>query len=800
LDRLSFDKISRDRLSAVPAAAFQRSVAVEVMQSAWRRRRMVIGMALIPAVLGASLVMLRPARYPAEALIELQLGRSDPALPVDAGPAAVALEASSVVLGEARIIRSGMVARRVVERLDLMNDPGFSGEGLIGRLTAWFADLLDMSDPEARQNRKIGNAARALENGLSVQTDNRSYLISISFSAAQPEVAEKIANAVAQEYLAGRLETNVAAAGMTAAWLAGQIKTIEGRLQAADAAVAKYREQTGLIELDARNDSLQQRALSGFAAQLSAASLARINDEAQVSRIEHLLNTNSPLAASELQAQPLMQAAAQRETDAERALTDLQSHLGPKHPAVQQAQAAVTDAKAALAAEAQRAVELLRGKLATTRATEADLRTRVEDMQREVVGNSAKQAELHNLQTAADSLRDRLHSLTRSRDQALALRDLHVVPASLVVPAQASAKPAGPTPQMVGILALIFGAIGGVALAAILERWDHGFRTSQDVTDATDLRCLGLVPELPPDESLLAESYPFATSSARTVFDEAVRLVASGVGLLRSSHGGGGGRVVVVASAMPGEGRSTLCAGLARAVSLTGRRVLVIDGLPRRFDPSTASEEPTPAAHGPNVALQTVKSPSGMVDTIRRASVTALSLDVFSSPHVTRALEEARRHFDVILIEGPPTMLVADALVLGAIADNVIVAVRWADTKRRTVMTALRRMEEHGVVVDGIVLARVDIQKHEKLGLHDDGACHLTPNNYYKQARAPVKDRPPAPVVCRNEAPQDEAVEAAEARGTAGARSSGSSFDGTPEDRPRRAGIPGVITVADGHP
>jgi succinoglycan biosynthesis transport protein ExoP len=768
LDRLSFDKISRDRLSAVPAAAFQQTVAVEVIRSAWRRRRLVIGTALVPAALAVGFMMLRPAHYPAEALIELQLSRADPALPVDSGPASVALDASSVVLGEARIIRSGMVARRVVERLGLMNDPSFSHEGLISRLTTRFADLFGAGDPEAAQNRKIANAARTLESGLSVQTDNRSYLISISFSSTRPEVAEKIANAVAQEYLAGRLETSVAAAGATATWLSSQIKTTEGQLQAADAAVAKYREQTGLIELDARNDSLQQRALSQFAAQLSAASLARINDEAQLSRLDHLLDTNSPLAASELQAQPLIQAAAQRETDAERALTDLQSHLGPKHPDVQQAEAAVADAKAALAAEAQRSVELLRGKLALTEATEADLRSRVENLQGEVIAASTKQAELHNLQTAADSLRDRLHTLTRNRDQALALRDLQVVPASLVVPAQASSKPAGPTPELVGVLALIFGAIGGVALAAVLERRDHGFRTSHDVTDATDLRCLGLVPELPPDESLLADATPLATSRTRTVFDEAVRLVASGVGLLQSNHSGGA-RVVVVASAMPGEGRSTLCAGLARAVSLTGRRVLLIDGPPRRFDPYTDAGKPTPAAPGSNMALQTVKSAGGMVDTIRRTSATALSLDVFGSAHVGRALEEARRHFDVILIEGPPTMLVADGLVLGAMADSVIVAVRWADTKRRTVMTALRRMEEHGVVVDGVVLTRVDMQKHEKLGLHDVGAFHLTPNNYYYHAGMPTTGRLPAPATDCNKATQDEAVEDAEAPGSAGA-------------------------------
>jgi polysaccharide biosynthesis transport protein len=300
----------------------------------------------------------------------------------------------------------------------------------------------------------------------------------------------------------------------------------------------------------------------------------------------------------------------------------------------------------------------------------------------------------------------------------------------------------GLDPLLVGVLALCGGLLLGAALATMLERLDNGFRTSNDVTACADMRCLGLVPELPPSDPLLTAPDRPALSTAQVMFDEAVRLVASSIGLFGAGHGGGG-RVVLVTSAVPGEGRSTLCAGLARSLSLAGRRVLLIDGLPRRFD-QTEPGEPTvtPETAEGTGALQQMpqtKPDEGALVLLQRNSAAALSIDVFGSPHLAPALEQARKHFDVIIIEGPPVMLVADALVLGRMADTVVHVARWADTKRRTVLGALRRMQDHNVVVDGVVLTRVDVDKHAKLNLGDQDSYNLRRNSYYDRNTEPAK-------------------------------------------------------------
>ncbi len=634
--------------------------------------------------------------------------------------------------------------RRVVENLGLADNPAFNGEGRLAQITRHVRELLqgdspDLTTPE-REQRAI-NAERALSGGLSVETDNRSYLISVTFTATRPGFAATVANAVAEAYLAQRMETNLAAAGRTADWLGGQVEATEAQLRTADAAVAAFRRKAGLLELGGQGETLRQIELREYGTQLNTLTAARTADEARLTRITSLMHADISGAANELQGQAAVQAAAQRAQAARRALSELQSRFGPKHPSVQQATATLADAEASLADEVERAVAALRAALAASQQTERDMRAKLEAMQVAAINDATQGAQLRNLQAMASTLRERLASLVRSRDQALALRDLRVVPASLIVPAQAARQPAGLNPMVIGFAGFLGGAVLGLVLAVLLERLDRGFRTSDDVVAGTDLRCLGLTPELSPGDMKAVVSNLPSGSPGLVMFEESVRLVASSIGLFANATADRG-RIVLVTSAFAGEGRSGLCAGMARTLAMSGRRVLLIDGPPRRFGTPPIVDHGAADTAGALVGDSTPtplpgSSDDGALVVLHRGSGSGLSVDVFASSRLASALEQARKHFDVILVEGPPVMLVADALVLGRMADNVVHVAKWADTRRRSVRAALRRMQDHGVVVDGVVLSRVDVRRHARLGLADQAALHLRPQEYYRAATTP---------------------------------------------------------------
>lgn len=738
MDRFTFDASGLSGLSAIPAAAHRQHLAVEVLRAAWRRRWLVALVATGCLALGMAAATRMVPRYPAEAIIELQLGRDVPAM-AGTSTASVVVEAASIVLGEARIVRSRVVLRRVVEQLGLDQHPAFGREGTASRLGAKMRGLLQpAAPPSSASDPKISIAERALLGGLAVETDNRSYLITVTFSSADPELSARVANAVAEAYLAQRLDSNLGAAGRTADWLGSQVEATQAQLRAADAAVAVFRERNRLLELGGQGDTLRQLQLREQGAQLNALVLARGNDEARLARIARLMPDNPAGAVAELSGQAVVQSANQRAQAARSALSEMQSRFGPRHPAVQQAQAALTDADATLSDEITRATEALRASIAAAERTEREMAARIGTTQSALIADAAQEAQLRNLQAAAAALRERLAGLARSHDQAQALRQLRVVPASLIVPAQPVWQPAGVSPVLVAIAALGVGMLLGIVLAVLLDRRDRGFRASGEVVAATDLRCLGLVPELaPPSLHALAANQP-SRAQDLLVFEEAVRLVASGIGLFAGGNTERG-RIVLVTSSESGEGRSTLCAGLARALSMAGRRVLLIDGPPRRFSPPDEANEqrastPSPRGEAPGSPLARPRPPGddGSLVVLHRGSMSGQAMDVFASGRLTSALDQARKHFDVILVEGPPVMLVADALVLGRLADNVIHVAQWAATRRRSVCAALRRMHDHGVAVDGIVLTRVDRRRHAQLGLADPAAFHLhRPARYY---------------------------------------------------------------------
>lgn len=179
-------------------AMFYEAVAFDTLRALWRNRLLIasfVAAGLVLAVLG---ILVVERRYSADAVIQLDFAREDPARKT---PPSAAMDAAILVEGEARLIRSAALARRVVTRLKLDEDPGYASLGLFAR----FLSVLRAPAAGAPSPSKIDLAARRLAQQLTVTNDNRSYLINISIMSNSPEWSAKLANAFAVEYLNDRV-------------------------------------------------------------------------------------------------------------------------------------------------------------------------------------------------------------------------------------------------------------------------------------------------------------------------------------------------------------------------------------------------------------------------------------------------------------------------------------------------------------------------------------------------------------------------------------------------------------------
>ena len=719
-------------LSWVPARSYYENLAEGTLLTIWRRRGLIIAtLALSVAVAGVALSVMKK-KYTAEAIVQLDVGRREAALD-NGSPSSVMLDGASIVQGEAKIIRSRLMARRVVQKLSL--DAATAPDRSTPLLDSFFDTILSAAQhlasqlglgiaqmDESRAPIPVDNdrAIRTVMSRLTVEADNRSYLITIGYTSSDPIEAAKIANTFAEEYLLRHRELSSHLANHVTEWFSGQIHTAKAAQQEAEGAIDAFRQRTGVLDVGPSGENVQQQQLRDLNTQLSTASLARLNEENRLNRVRRVIAAGGTPSAADLQGIPLIQSLAANEAAARKELSELTSSHGSHYPEVVRAQAALSELQASLRTAMGRAVSIIDADLAAAKRAEQDLKNQLESLQRKVVNSKAHEAELHDLQANAQTARERVASLIRSYDQAVTAYNLQPMAGSLISPAEPVSTPSSPKPLIIFSIALIGGLGSGVAAALVNERRDRGFRTSREVAASTGLRCLGMLPEAVRRRRNSRDT----PSTDEIIFGETVRSLGTGVGLFGTP---GTCRVVMVTSSLPGEGKSTICMALARQLVGVGQRVLLID--------STRSRE----ASAPVllIASSTASEPARV-----RPRFSTVVAEVFG-PKLDRLIEEARKQFDVVLIEGPPVMLLADSFVIGRQADVVIHAIHWRKTMKSTVLNALQRLQDQSVRVDGTILTRVVPREHRKFGLEDECSHYISARRFFEKLSVETQVTPP---------------------------------------------------------
>ena len=184
--------------------------------------------------------------------------------------------------------------------------------------------------------------------------------------------------------------------------------------------------------------------------------------------------------------------------------------------------------------------------------------------------------------------------------------------------------------------------------------------------------------------------------------------------LLLPSRNGKLPRSVVVTSPGPREGKSTVVANVGLTLASTGRRVLLVDGDLRR--PRLHAFFGLENEKGLSVLLQAPRcsdqDPLAMVQTTAVPSLSVLTTgptlqpgaNFLQSPDVPDLIERLEQNFDVVLIDTPPVLQVADARILGRIANGVVLVARAGQTAREAVAAAYDRLTADNARLLGMVL------------------------------------------------------------------------------------------------
>lgn len=702
----------------------------------WRRKLMIAAIAGLSALAAGAASMALPPSYVAEVLLQFDFGQTQDVRGTGKSGPQIALEPASVVESEARIIRSFAIAQAVAGRLET---EGAKAEHAAKEQPAgWVASLRqaletrvqaalpappgshqgEMTQQASTQQETERDArAQGLLRGLTVGNDAKAYLITIGYRDRDPRRAAETANTFATEYLARKMQAASLATERASRWYAEQIQVSRGELARLEGEIDAFRKRTGFVESVREGVDLREQQLRDALTELSSASAKRLAEEARLQRAGDVMRFGGVPNAADTTISPVIQQMLADDSKLRQELEQLTAVSGDNHPSVLRLKASIAALQQRLQIRMAEVLKLVEVDLGAARSLEASAEARVANVRRSLIESKALEAKLRALQADATAARDRLRVLDEGYQTANALSELKPVMAQMLAPAKVPTLPTGPGLGLVLGLGLFAGVGAGSVLALALDRRDRGYRSQGEMEAETGLPCLALLPNRPAGE------HSGERLEQDLVFREAVRAAVAELVAVREPL-----KVVLVTSAMPGEGKSVVARSVARSLAAMGRRVLILDGSPRR----AAIEDGRLGTSGPETEAED-EGAEGRISTIRRVSGLKDGHDIYAEPTFGMLVREARERYDVILVEVPPVLLLGDVALLRQHADAVVHVVAWHGTQKAAVTASLAYMRRLGLTVAGLVLNKVDLKRHQGRAA-DRGTLYRDFSHYYRNS------------------------------------------------------------------
>ena len=290
----------------------------------------------------------------------------------------------------------------------------------------------------------------------------------------------------------------------------------------------------------------------------------------------------------------------------------------------------------------------------------------------------------------AMDLKQEIYAATLDQYEQTRLREALLTNSVTVVdPAFPPLSPTKPHKTLNIALGLMVGLIGGVGLAFLLDNLDSTLYSTKQIEELTKLPNLGMVPNARIQKR-------FITVNGNNPYSEAFRRIRT---RLFSQEFEKPLRTLLITSPEPGEGKSTIIAGLARILAQSGNKVILADadmrlptqhkifdlpnnqGLSNVLSQESGLKQVLQETDIPNLKVLTSgpvpENPSRLIDTI----------------HMDNVVGELQESFDLILIDTPALLEVNDAAVLAPQMDGVILVVCRANSRKEDVLAACKQLE-----------------------------------------------------------------------------------------------------------
>jgi uncharacterized protein involved in exopolysaccharide biosynthesis len=375
-----------------------------------------------------------------------------------------------VVESQARLITSNSVLLQVIRDTKLDKDPEFGGGnakgGLASLLGLFGIDVKSAGDAERGQMAALESLLRH----INVKKTDRTFIVDIDVWSYDAAKAALLANAISRAYLAESKNSQASAARRATTDLSGRLQELQERLRNAENALATYKAQNNFV--GTQDTLISDQQLSASNQRLAAARALTLDAQAKYDQIEasRRASTDAGAIPEALQSPTIANLRAQY-AEARKRHAELTSELGPRHPALRQAEKQVDDLRRNISEEVNRFAQAARNDLTRARDYESSLNKALETQKRQSVQLSQASVRLRELEREVEASRDVYQSFLKRSRETEEQESLNTSSARIIgeatVPQRRTFPPAM---SMIAIVGFMLGAFAASALTIAASR------------------------------------------------------------------------------------------------------------------------------------------------------------------------------------------------------------------------------------------------------------------------------------------------------------------------------------------
>ena len=308
----------------------------------------------------------------------------------------------------ARAMQSPNLMEQIATDLKLKDRPEFnSALGSVDTLDA-LLHLAGIGGPRSGESER-DRVMAAFRSRLEVYSAKESRIIGVRMTSIDPDLAARIANAIAERYRASIAEQGVGEIDGLQAVLKAKIDKLTAEVAAAETEIDRYRGQIDGAR-GAPSAGLNEQQMLELTAELTKAKAACSEADARANSAREMMTAGSADALADVQKSPIIQNLVQQRVRVAKQISELSATLLPGHPRMRQLSADLAGLKLQLNAEVSTIVDSLVKEANVARSREESIKRRLDDIKMRDVTDALEEAQLRQLEANAKAKRTELEN------------------------------------------------------------------------------------------------------------------------------------------------------------------------------------------------------------------------------------------------------------------------------------------------------------------------------------------------------------------------------------------------------